>query len=133
MPSSLVCSEDSSCLSEQLHIKAQGSKGNNAEKHDDWWAALIFFLVWAARCVAVWASLLLLSKVLSPATAALASCTESPPSLDSLAWADLLLPATLVYFFDLKTPGSAGSDAAHQIYRPITHTIWEKIQEWHGS
>ncbi|KAI5340494.1 hypothetical protein L3X38_019768 [Prunus dulcis] len=67
-----------------------------------------------------------LSRGLPPTVTALASCiddVDSPHSLESFVLVCFSLAGILRYFFDLKTPGSAGSAAAHQIYRLKTHVI----------
>ena len=126
MPSSLICClEDSSYELEHLQIKSQGEKIHS--KQDDCFdealfpsiSTLVSFKVSsvAAACF---------SRVFPPANAALSSCkdvVESAPNLEPFGPEYFPFSGILRYFLDLKTPASAGSAAAHQIYRPKQHVI----------
>lgn len=122
MPSSLVwSSEDSSFELEQWHIKAQGIKAKNQHGFD------VFFTL-SDTLSSVLEFFEFLIEGLPPTLAAFASCideVESPPSLDSLTLPLIFLFVVFVYFFDLKTPGSAGSAPAHHIYNPNEDIIWQ--------
>lgn len=126
MPSSLICcSDDSSLEPKQLQIKAQGERTNvQQEEFGD-----NAFFSWTSELRSlevVSASIVSISTGLCPTVAALASFideVESPPSLESFGREDFPLSGILRYFFDLKTPESAGSAAAHQIYSPKTQPI----------
>ena len=52
---------------------------------------------------------------------------DPPPSFESFALV-CSLQEVLRYFLDLKTPESAGSDAAHQIYSPKALNIWKNTK-----
>lgn len=52
--------------------------------------------------------------------------TSEPPCMDSFRRLCLQPPYNLRYLFDLKTPGSAGSVAAHQMYRKNTHKTYRE-------
>lgn len=126
MPSSLICcSEDSPLEPEQLQIKAQGVRAYKRE--DEQSADLFIFSISELRSFEVTsAPISSFSRGFPPTAAAFASFideVDSPPSLESFSWAAFTLSGILRYFLDLKTPGSAGSAAAHQIYRPKTQAI----------
>lgn len=103
MPSSLVwCSEDWSSGLEQWHMIAQGNRRKTAmiQDGDD--------MAFSVLDLSSFASLL----------------ADSSPCLDPSFLTCFLLSVVLQYFLDLKTPASAGSAPAHQIYRPNAHIIW---------
>lgn len=128
MPSSLVClSEDFSVELEQLQIFAQGeeTKRIKDEQDDD----VLFSTEFKASFEILFVPNASLSTELAPAVDAFASCideVDSSPILEFFNSASFLLSGILRYFLDLKTPGSAGSDAAHQMYSPNTLIIWQK-------
>lgn len=125
MPSSLVClSEDFSVGLEQLQIYAQGeeTKRIQDEQDDDVLFSTEFEASFEVRIFPN-ASL---STELDPTIEAFASCideVDSSPSLEFFSSASFLLSGILRYFLDLKTPGSAGSAAAHHMYSPKTLII----------
>lgn len=125
MPSSLICcSEDSSLELQRLQIKAQGKQAN--EKQDECFEDAFFSISEICSFEAASLSTTSLSRGFPPSVAALASTMEevdSPPNLESLGLECFSWSGIFRYFLDLKTPGSAGSAAAHQIYRPKTHVI----------
>ena len=121
MPSSLICcSEDSSLEPQPLQIKAQGVQANRRQD-------AFFFsnsVLWSFEVASFPTALLSTGFPLT--VAALASSTEevdSPPNLESFGSESFSWSGIFRYFLDLKTPGSAGSAAAHQTYRPKTHVI----------
>lgn len=72
--------------------------------------------------------LLLLDLASSSVATVLASWMDerdSPARLEAFKLECFLLPGILRYFFDLNTPESAGSAAAHQKYSPKEDIIWE--------
>jgi hypothetical protein len=127
MPSSLICSsEDSSLELHQLQIKAQGKKTHwkQDEFPDDTFSIWVFgsFKVASEPTAS-------LSRDFPPTVEAFASCfdeVDPPPSFESFRGLCFSLSGILRYFLDLKTPGSAGSAAAHQIYRPKAQVIWKE-------
>lgn len=126
MPSSLICcSEDSPLEPEQLQIKAQGVRAYN--RQDEWSEDSFMFSISELPSFEVTsAPVSSFSRSFPPTVAVLASFideVDSPPSLESFSRADFMLSGILRYLLDLKTPGSAGSAAAHQIYRPKTQVI----------
>lgn len=126
MPSSLICcSEDSSLEPQELQIKAHGARASN--KHDDLWEEAFPSSTSQFNSLEVAsAAVISPSTGLLPTVGAFASLIEeidSPPSLESFCRSDLPPSGNLRYFLDLKTPGSAGSAAAHHIYRPKTQEI----------
>lgn len=89
-------------------------------QHDELCDDASFFSVLMVRCSTV------ASRDFPPVVAELASCIEevdSPPIFESLGLKSFCFSGILRYFFDRKTPGSAGSAAAHHIYRLNTHVI----------
>lgn len=125
MPSSLICcSEDSSLEPQLLQIKAQGEQTNR--RQDEFFGDAFFSIS------AVWSFIVAslpnasLSIGFPPTVVVLASSMEdvdSPPNLESFGRECFSWSGIFRYFLDLKTPGSAGSAAAHQTYRPKTHVI----------
>ena len=84
----------------EKHVRLWDKEGNNA----------FFFFVEIAAYL----------KVASVPNSSLASLQLLSPST-------FLLSTNLRYFLDLKTPGSTGSDAAHQMYNPKTQVIWKEL------
>lgn len=127
MPSSLVwSSEDSSLGFEQWHIKAQGIKAKIAINGFDVDVSLLVSDT-LSSVLESW-FLLFLIEGLSPTLAVFGSCiddADSPPCFDSFTLWPVLLFGALRYFFDLKTPGSAGSAPAHHMYKPNADIICE--------
>ena len=125
MPSSLICCSEDSCELEQLHKKAQGT--NKPAKQDERLDGAFFLSVSEVTLPVVAFTLCTSSsRGFCPVVAALASLideVDSPPSLDSFGRLRFPLSGIFRYFLDLKTPESAGSAAAHQIYRLKTHII----------
>ncbi|MED6180303.1 hypothetical protein PIB30_008798, partial [Stylosanthes scabra] len=123
MPSSLIClSQDSLLELEQLQTYAQGehTKRRHDEEHDD-----SFFFSTESEASFILPSVpgASLSTDFAPTVEAFAPCTEevdSPPNLEFFGSLCFSLYGILRYFLDLKTPGSAGSVAAHQMYNPKT-------------
>lgn len=127
MPSSLVCcSEDSSFELKQLHTYAQGKHAN--ERKDNFFDCALSFRVCRRSLEFASAPVVSLSTDFSSTEAAFGSWVndiDSPPSLEHFLWEHFPSSGILTYFFDLNTPESAGSAAAHQIYRPNTDVIWK--------
>ncbi|KAF7809080.1 putative protein S-acyltransferase 22 [Senna tora] len=117
MPSSLVCwSEDSSFELEQPHMKAQGEQRNRRQDEDDDDTPFSTETATSFKLASVPSSSL--SRDFAPIVEAFASCideVEPPPILESFSSVGFPFSGIFRYFFDLKTPGSAGSAAAHQI------------------
>lgn len=125
MPSSIVClSDDFSVELEQLQIYAHGEETKRTQDEQD--DNVLFSTEFEASFEVPFVPNASLSTDLAPTIEAFTSCIDeldSSPNLEFFSSASFLLSGILRYFLDLKTPGSAGSAAAHHMYSPKTLII----------